>query len=312
MSLLTLKQRVCRKTGLLVGSDDAYVEELINEAAREVWETHDLPNCLVEASVGVQSGGRVALPHFMGEIRGIRESDTMYRTVLTDMRPKYSYEPEAYDADVWRLIGKRPIAITPQSMGRIKFVQAELNSDVSITIEGSTATAQSVIETLDLDALEVITTNLWLDLRSIKKDALTTCNIEIYSEGDELLGIFPNNRYVCEYTIVDVSTYPGRSLTDNCAVEVLYKPPYYPMSGDASEFQLDGYDDVIYYRTVALWYLAQKDGGQLAEVYAGRAESRIKSIVQNQSGHVEKFMNFAPNRMNYSWGRKIYPSIYPR
>ncbi len=337
LTLKDMRKRLARETGLNINSpnDSEVLDELINDAAQQLYDQTDLPRCLREESFQITScssnAARVALPERIGEIRGIR--DAFDRIKLHDMRPKYNSLPWPNDlCYTFRLLRDTPICRSIDNA--IGLYMVPLDGDptsLRVSITGSTIDAQEIHAYFNGDGTGTAVGILWTDIRSITKDAITPVDVLLLSgnaSGCEMSRITSYGS-TARYIEVELYEFGGKTCgitwsVDRC-IEVLYKPPFRPLLDDDSVFQCEGFDFPVIYKAVEIYRIrglggdATESAIAAAKVHSGRADDLTLQAINNKTQGVEMVVAYGPARWDIRklrglrrmrYGRNTSPSGY--
>jgi hypothetical protein len=257
MSLQYILKRVASIAGMSTDNADqkAFMLDIINEAAQEIYSHKDLPVVLKEVYCKLTNGTKIALPPFVGEIRAMRSQRWNDKWSLLDMRPRYSAVDWTTKFDKVRIIGEAAIVNEITNASVLTVTVETADPELIITVVGETTTSNRSVDAITMDAVSKLGVKSFTDIRSIKKNKVTDDNVIITdADGNEIALIYAD-QLESRYMIVDVSDYP--TLID-CAgqgifvMEVLYKPRLPRMELDADEFPVMGYDDDIVLKSKAI------------------------------------------------------------
>lgn len=315
MSLSYIIQEVCEKCGYDATDDRELVLRIINRAAKEVYESTDLPGCLREITVLVTNDSVIALPYYVGELRNIRAHYTLQRLTIQEMSSKYAFNPWDNMWNKWRLIKKSPLQNCIENTALPIFVTMDDvdTVDVEITVTGQTTKANRVSEVITLAAgeTEAQLSQPFIEISAITKDVTNNNDITFTgadSSGNEItLAIVPNDRLNSIYTLVDISALPysGDIGTAYRYVDVLYKEPLPTLTTDGDEFLCQGFDDAIACKVCEYFFSAQSDGSPKAMEYYSKCNQLITDRIEHTNGETEKTLTFAPNGY-----LGLYPPVY--
>jgi hypothetical protein len=320
MALKNILDNVARDLGYDVETQRVLMLSYINSAAKEVYESQDLPGCYREITVEVVPELTASLPYYVGELRAMRERSTRAKIELKEMAPRYSYNswPELWRS--WRLVKKSPIQrAIKHAASPITFTIAEVEIvPLNITITGATLNSARVSEvvTILVGEKSVNALNNFTEVHSITKEATNIQNITVTgfdSDGVTVitLAVIPNDRLFSVYTIVDVSQLPvsgdvqGRNAR---YVDVLYKEPLFVMFNDGDEFPCEGFDDAIVAKTCELVYSGKDGGGDKAIGFYQKTNEIIFNRINSTNGTTQKEITLAPNQ--YLDLHPPYPALY--
>jgi len=264
MSVANILRLAQAKTGLNAAdaAQRSVLLRFLNEAAYELYMQCDMPGSLMEQVMKVNGDQTIALPHYVGELRAIREYTSMIPWSINQMKPRYFQSNWSDFWRNWRLKNKQPLmtSITNESVLKIT-IPSVPSSPVTVTITGQTDTATQISETVTLTALENSTINTFIDVISIEKSAVTPWDVTITDIDDKLLTVIPNNELQCWYMIVDVSTMPWLPTSTSSLdhfVEVMFKKALPYLSDDGDEYPANNCDHIIANKMLQIW--AQEEG----------------------------------------------------
>jgi hypothetical protein len=328
---------LCRRLGTEIGlknSGDAAqrqtLEDLINDAAEELYTQTDLPRSLLEETFSPDTTDvvrRVTLPQRVGEIRAIR--DNYSAVTLHDMRPRYNNMPWP-KGNMYTFRIMRDVPIFRSIDNAVGLYMPPLEGDptsLSVNIVGATATASEVHASFDGAGAGTAVGVLWTDIFEITKDAITPTDVVLYSgtsAGPEMARI-PAYGDRSIYIEVDLLETP---YTCACApvyfpyrcLDILYKPPFRPLLDATSSFQVAGYDHAIIYTAVKIYRIrglgAQATDAEIAaaKVHEERANKVMKDTIKSKIQSEDLVIKFGParqdsrmlrglRRLKYGWNR---------
>lgn len=330
MSLLTLVKRLGRETGLNPDNKEqkAQLVELINDAAEEIYTQTDLPRCLMEIRVSVDTTTplpRVTLPAFVGEVRGIR--DFLQPVALHDVRPKYNVMPWPNDRlYTFRILREIPIS---RSIDNAVALYMEPVTGVTtafkVTVTGKTATAQETTAEFDQYGSGTAEVTLFEDIYSITKNENTTADVIFRvadADGEEISRIY-NYNDAARYVEVETTEYPQQcdcsyvGIPGRC-LDILYKPQLRKLVSDSSVFQLDGYDIVLVMTALKIFRLrglsseATEQKVLAARTAQLRAEELLRQAISNKIQAQKIVISFGKPRGDHESLRGIRSARYNR
>ena len=317
MGLKDIKALVVSKLGINIDDADenTFLNARINYAAEELYNNNDLIGCMQECILKVDTTTKqVALPNYIGHIRGIRWYEDVAPKGFQDIRPRYSEMGSSYLNSIkWRDKGRTPLALPIIHDARLTFTLIDVETEeVQITIIGKTETSHRAKETVAICAgqLSVSTSESFKEVYSIRKNKVTLHDIVVLDLEDRELAIIPANEKSVDYSLIQIyedGTGGSSSMPDG--VEVLYKARYIPMVFEEDEFQCGGYDLAIFFKVLEHYYTLQKGEDSIKEVV--KMSLKVKELVrergQNTSIGKEAPMLFGKNpfyglfRRNYRY-----------
>lgn len=300
MPLANILTRVATELGIALNnsSQRAFTISRINEAAAEMWNAFDLVNSLREQTFVITNENFVlALPSSIGTIRGIRKLLSTVKLDILDMRPRYAQHGSYLNGYKWRLLGKSPLHTYIDNASCLVFSQAKPAEEAyNITVVGQTPNSSSLSESVTMAEGEkqVMTTNNFIDVKSIVKSGPTSYDLTVFDVNGTELSFIPNNETSVLYLLCQILEGDSTStsaLSVDQYVEVLYKPTFVPFVNDADEFQAPGYDAAIAWRTLEMCYMS---AGKTTE--ASYAREKVAQLlidaVRNDNAGKELMLNF--------------------
>lgn len=264
MSVKNILSYAAPKMGLnpAQASQRAVLLRFLNEAADEMYTQADIAGSLMEHVFMVNGNQTISLPHYVGEVRAIREYFSQIPWSINQMRPRYNQSnwPDMWRN--WRLLNRSPLqrSITNESIVNVVVPFVE-NPPITVTVAGATATASNVQKVITCSALINPSVNQFLDISSVEKSKVTTYDVTITDVDGEMLTVIPNTELQAWYQVVDVSTLPWltqRQSNLEHYVEVLYKKALLYLSSDGDEYPAQGFDIILGNKMLQLW--AQEEG----------------------------------------------------
>lgn len=233
----------------------------LNEAADELYAQSDMAGSWMEQAFKVNGDQTIALPHDVGNIRAMREYQSLIPWNIQQMRPRYNVSNWNDFWRTFRLKGKQALEKTIDNQSVLTFSTPSLDSTpITITVTGKTPYATSITETITLNAVVVSTTNDWIEVTAINKSNVSVADITVTDIDGTVLAVIPNNEKNSTYQIADVSTCPwlnnSQSKQDHY-MEILYKKKLAYLSADGDEFPAQGYDNVVVNKMLQLWFEEQ-------------------------------------------------------
>ena len=241
----------------------------LNESAFELYIQCDMPGSLMEQVFKVNGDQTIAMPYYVGELRAIREFNSMIPWNINQMRPRYNQSNWDDFWRNWRLKGPSPLqkAITNASVLTVSISAAEA-TPFTVTVVGQTTTANSVSETFTLSGTSAVGTKDFIDITSITKSAVTANDVLVSDIDGTVLSTVPNNDLKAEYQIYDISTMPWLATSNSSLdhfIEILFKKRLMFLSNDSDEFPAAGWDTILSNKMVQLYLQEQ---GKVEEALA--------------------------------------------
>jgi hypothetical protein len=268
----------------------------INEAAEEIYESHDPAGCLEEVYVRVQPGSEIALPPFVGELRAVRDVEWKTPFTLKDMRPRYHAFQWTNEWKNWRHKGYSPTCTEITNAAPLRYEITEADETVTVTTHGQTANSNRITDEFVMDDTEKVGVESFQFIESIRKSAYTDYDINIYDVNDNVMSIIYNNELEARYVVIDVSLYPNQSCCgDGRIMEVLYKKRLRKLSQDGDCFPVPDYDKLVADKAIQLWYERQEGKEKIAILKDQKIARTIQQKMQHKEGPLIKSMRFNRN-----------------
>lgn len=283
MAFREIKIRVAQYTGLSDSdaNDLALLRQLVNEAAKEVYNSGDLPGSLAEAVFVIDTNYQFALPMETSNIRGFRQYESQQKLSLVNMAERYETNPWYRDWERYRVKADSPIQYDIANAGTLTINAAVADSGV-ITITGSAVGRSRVSETITMDATSKTTTNQFTAIHSITSGAPRSYDYDIVDVDGRVLATLANNALRTCYQILLLSNYPWSQISTTLNVEVLYKKAFQPFVNDGDEFVVTGFDDAIYYQFQSNWDSTRKGDEERAILAQQKSQSVRDGEVANR------------------------------
>jgi hypothetical protein len=279
MSVEYILDRVGKKLGINPNDNHqrSIMLDYLNEAAQELYEESDMVGSLTEDSFYVQGDKTIALPSNVSSIRAMREKESQYPWVLTNLTERYSRNNVEQDDRTWRVRGYEPFKVTPTSYSGIKATATQAMSDITLTVVGTRSDASRFVEEVEMDTTSNTFSTTFTSIESVIKSDVCTYDISIKQSDDTVLAVIPNNEKESRYLICDVSEYPWESTAtqdDEHTLEVLYKKKLPYLSKDSDEFPADGYDNILINKVMQL-FLEEQGKMEEARIYDQKASRSL-------------------------------------
>lgn len=294
MSLAYILQGIAEVTGLKLTSsnDKAFAVRLANRAAKELYESTDLPGSIDEFTLAQpDADSQISLPYYLGDIRAVKSHNFKEKIELRDLRVAYGYYnwPEAWLK--FRVIGPKTLNADPGDEAPLTFeVGAVETPNITVTISGKAEGKSSCVETLTIDSVSKLTATNWIGApQSIVKSAVSTYDITIYNNDGDQVGFIPNNFLESRYIAIDVSQY----FVADC-LDILYKKRLPSFVNDTDEFICEGFDDAIVFKAVELWLSKQDKQQERALLYYHKCQQVVINRITSEGGGRQLELSFAP------------------
>lgn len=313
MSLKNILLDISSVLGLDISDPDekAYHIAKINEAAKELYNSNDLPGCLREQIFQIDDTDnyQAAFPFYVDKIRAIRFYNTNGgKITLEDMRPRYHMHRWGSNGRIRFRIKKNNALLSRgiSNAGKLTFTLSEEdNINVTINIIGKTDHAEKTQETVTIIAgqLAVTTANSYEDFDNgtIEKTTLNNKNITITDIDGVEMGIIPNSELRPIYTIVQIREDDFAPVVNNNfplnTIEVLYKTRFTPFQNDYDEFPCPDCDKLIAWKFIEHYAMLKPGMDQLVSGAALKADQIINELNHNDDLGKELKVEFGPNPM---------------
>lgn len=299
MSLKNILLDISSEFGLDITDPDEqliYIEK-INEAARELYTSADLPGSILEQIFQLDDTDnyQVSFPFYIDKIRGIRFYNTYGSPItLEDLRPRYNQKRwDGSNRLRYRIKYTSPLAVDITNASKITFtlptgrVETE---DVVINIVGDTVDSFNFQEkvTISVGQSSATSTGDYEKITNLEKNDYSKYNLTLTDIDNRTLGIIPSSELSPIYTIVqiredDLAPYLNGSYPLNL-VEVLYKKRFTPFRNLYDEFPCPNCDKIIFWKFVE-HYLAKQPG---MEQRAAMANTKVNILLSELSQDDEK------------------------
>jgi hypothetical protein len=285
-----------------------YLLDIINEAARQIYTKTDLPISLEECYIRTSTEAELALPPFVGELRGIRSCEWNDNWTINDLRPRYSQAEWPTIWKTWREKKPSPLKIDSDNLANLTIQIPEADSTVIVSIVGESLDSNNVRESITMDATEKTGTKNYTSIKAIRKNKVTDYNITILDGDDEEISVIYADQLEARYKIVDVSEYPNlRECSDGTySMEVLFKPRLPRLIDEQDAFPVDGWDDVIVAKTIELLEAGKEGHEQRAMMVKAAVKELTDDIVNDKTEHLSKKLGFKANPLHSVYKRRGY------
>lgn len=288
---------------------------MINMAAKNLYDTNDLPGCLREQIFKLgTTDQQISFPSYVADVVAVRDYDSQIPITLRDMRPRYQTEGwfDSQDYYNWRIKSEgSPIERNWICDGPITFTLAKTAAAAfTIIVVGKTPTASKFQEivAVPIGTKAVTTTNIFLanEIEAIYKSSATDEDITVTVIDGTIIATIPNAELAPSYTIVQVmDKLQSRGLEQ--LVEVLYKTRFVPFVNDYDTFPCgDEYEEAIYWQTLAyVW--AKREGGTELAVKITAANTKCNDVLQKLSANKE-----GPKNLRMDFGINKWTNLFRR
>lgn len=253
-----------------------------NFAWREMWVADDLPGSIYEISVQpIDNTARVSLPHFVGEIRGVKINAGRIRIDLMTPRPYYQDDTYFQNPYIWRVLGRSPLTTAIVNAAPLVFTIDQPETKLfKVAIQGVSDFAANDYEELSFQPGVLTTTSRrsWTDVNSITKDSLLAGNVAISGVNGEDFGYIANDEYEATNTIIQI-TDKCFAICNQCrCFDVLYKKPAPILHNELAAVP---FEEVLMAKTLE-WTTLSKEGGETkAQIYNEKAKGLLAELHGN-------------------------------
>ena len=275
----------------------------INAAAREIWNSIDLPGFLEEDYFEVPDVGYITLPYRVYSIRGVKICDYSLATELHGPVPAYGDSfYMAYNLR-WRILKTTPLEESISEATTLKFTAyLPEAADVDIYMSGPTDTAARINEKVTLKAgnTSVTSVNRFTDLYLLEKSARTASDIIVTDGADKRVAYMPSHILEARNTLIEVgNTTPG------VCVAVLYKPYLPPLIDDLDTFP-EPYGHALAIKVLEWLKIDSKDELDHAGALAVKSSSLVERIsADSETGLIKPVRN----KRNSAFFRADYSAL---
>lgn len=311
MPLRTILARVAADMGytLSSASERTYVIDRIQEAARTLYETHDLPGCEREQIFKVEVGQQlITFPWYVKKILRIRDYEYRSGVDVVDMRPRYQSRDWTDNSTnsttfwtQWRKTGVDGLTRRITGASKLKFTfAAPVTSAVAVTVNGSTDTAGRITETLlfNVGDQTKVSTNLFTGVtrNGIKKTAVTVADLSVTDGAGNEVCLVPNHMLTVEHLVIQNQDRYG--VICERLIECLYKTAYEPMYEDEDCFMLgEEYEEALFYQTMAMLYAKQEGKQDMVTVMGQAAQAQLTAIAASIQPDDSDIMDIGSNNV---------------
>lgn len=298
--LIDLITRLSGDTKYDVVRERAALVKLANQGAKEVYRAVEVNDLMRECILLVPPNKQVAIPYFVGYLKGMRE---FYWYESFDLHsiatPRYTSNDwgKSYWRN-WRDKGQSPVHTFTNNMGSVKLNASSVETpNVVVTITGTTAFAARKADIITIGDNQVVGTQSFSKIQSIYSPKLRSCDIVITDTNDVEIAVLYNNQQFTRYRIVDVSMFPFAIVNSASVslVNVLYKVPYNEMLIDTDEALPPQFEDAVYYKCMELWSKVQEGKENATLGYYENCAVAIRAAKKEIEGGERKVLSFEPN-----------------
>jgi hypothetical protein len=310
--LINVLKRVAADTGFNHVSQREALLDLLQRSADRLHDMLECNSIMRECSLVVLPNAVVALPSYVGQLKGIRPFTYDVPFDVTAMRPRYVTSTLNYKKDNWRDLGFSPIHTDIETIGPLTIVST-VSEGATLIISGQTPTASKIEESIVLNGAPQVTTNLFgPTIFKIASLDPRTCDVYIKDENDVELAVLYNTDQQTMYKLVDVSQWfwSEETAAGETIVDVLFKVPKFVFANDTDSFYAgDEYDDAWYHMAMHYFYLPTENRKKDAQDEMAYAIVSTQSIKGSSEGDLVKRINFGRNKYYDLFGTStVYPA----
>ena len=283
MPLSYILNQVGKKMGLdpSVAGERSTLLRFVNEAALELYHISDMAGTLQEQYFKILPNQTIALPHYVGQVRAMRQAESGIAMKLSQLRPRYN---EFNWQDEWRnyrIKGLQTLQVSLQNQSNLVFTVAAVeNPPAVINIAGPAVGSSMMSETITMNALSVQSVNQYLDVTSFTRTEVGQYDVIMSDIDGNQVSYLAANQLRAQFQILDISAAPWIGALANTLygwIEVLFKVSMINFQNDTDEFPAPGYDNVIVNKCLQLWYEEQANP-QIAMAYYQKANQMLAQI----------------------------------
>lgn len=301
--LLPVITRVAAETGIPLVQDRQILLDLWNGACRIFHQELECNKIYREVTLIVPPDKVIALPSYIGEVKGLRVHTTEMLIPLQSINvPRYSNSTLLYKIKNWRDLGDSPVQQNLVIVGPLTLTVPKLETVFpTIKVKGQTSTGYAVEEEVLMNSLTKTTVNSFGPrMDNIASFSVRQYDLIVTDGAGNILAMLNNTQQKTRYKLMDVSeifwpmndTVDGKSFIDVC-----YKIPFAVSVNDTDSFiGTDDYDEAIRHMMLHLNFMTQ--GGKEAQASAEliRATMLLKSVKDGTEDGIKKKLNFGRNR----------------
>lgn len=280
----------------------------INEAAKELYDSTDLPGSLYEQIFNISlQNKQVALPWYVDNIRAMRYYDNRQGVIINNQLPRYSTGAWRTENNFkFRLRKKLPThtQLLNASALTLTIPQSDNSFSFKVYIVGTTSTSARVQEEVDfpIGATTRQTTNSFLNdfnlysIEAINKSSVCTYDVTVKNADGVEIAKIPNHQLYVDYCILQVQNDDVDLTVEDDCIEVLFKIKQQNFVNDYDSFICGNqFDRVIAWKFMEAYYALKPDGASSAIAAGNKAQQVLDSVINNIDNSVQKPIDFGRN-----------------
>lgn len=294
--------RLAANTGLHPVQQRTTLVNLLNQAADELYNMLECNKIYREVTLVVAPDSVVALPSFIGELRGMRMHTNELPFDLASMSsPRYVSTTLSFKFKNWRDKGDSAIQFIPTTFGQLTFSTTVVeDSPISIIVSGQTNKAFRIEETVVMDSLSKSTTNLFGPrIDSIACLSNRSSDVVVTDALGNVLATLYNTDKKTRYKIVDVSQifWTLDSSDGNSLIDVCYKIPKTVLSNDSDSFYAgDDFDNAWFAMAMSIYLKPQTGRADEAMQFKADAIQSCQSAKESGEAEIVKKVGYGRNK----------------
>lgn len=298
--LYNVLQAVSAETGLDLVQKRAVLLALANRAAKTMYNILECNAIYREITIVVPPNMVASLPHYVGELRGIREfTGERPADIRSLLSPRYVSDSERWKRGIWRDKGTHPLHTTLSKVGPL-FFSSVTAQNVTVKVSGQTSLAYRYEEDVLLNLTETSTGALFGPIiHSIACFSPRTQDIFVKDGDGNELAILYTTENCTRYKIVDISelcwnidTQDGQTLVD-----LLYKVRCLEFKYDSEMFYAGDDYDTAWFNMCMFEYLKNQEARkQEAASFYSLGTKLMKDARENQDGGIVRKVTHEDNK----------------
>lgn len=295
--------------------DRTLLLRLLNRAYKELYDTYDLPNAVVDEIFEVDGqDGQIVLPEYVDQIRGAGARMNYVPLTIADFRSGYRVTPNFQQPFEWRVRGV--VALSAQmdvtDQLRVTLSQADTQT-VNVYITGETAGTSQYTETVTFTPGETtkLTTAQFIGdnpyaITQVAKDVRTAGDVVVNTQSDlREISRIRNRLLRAQYTLIQLTNLdqPVVFLPPNNGASIVYKKALVPLENDTDEICYPRAEECVVQKACELYYASGKDKDDVTarQMAFNKCLTLLNTIMVNQESQSEMRINFGRNRYSAAW-----------